>query len=231
MLGVRLGEHHEFHVSRIPLKIREGLNQVVNFIFGKRQPQARVGFHQGIAATSENWHPSQEPRLFMAEQQLCAAHLMKYFLGHAVMQQRCDFLALFQAKLAPRTNVIGRAPLNPMYLPKATVSGDVRCLAGPGRERAGARHNQEKHAVRLFHRHTRAIGQEPVQNSLLRVREVCLQVNKVHELSINMLDFRHDILNSGMQFAGAEWRERGSAAKFKHDINLYRAKRGSLGAI
>jgi hypothetical protein len=46
-----------------------------------------------------------------------------------------------------------------------------------------------------------------------------------------MLDFRHDILNPGMQFAGAEWRERGSAAKFKHDINLYRAKRGSLGAI
>ena len=61
--------------------------------------------------------------------------------------------------------------------------------------------------------------------------EVRLQIDKMHELCINVLYFRHDILNPGMQFARAEWRKRGCAAKFKHDINLYRAKRGSLGAI
>ncbi len=40
VLGVRLCKHHELNIGRIPFKIRERLHQVVDFIFGERQPQA-----------------------------------------------------------------------------------------------------------------------------------------------------------------------------------------------
>ena len=48
-----------------------------------------------------------------------------------------------------------------------------------------------------------------------------LQIRKVHELGIHMFHRRHDVLDAGMQLAGTKGRERGSAAKFKHDQNLY----------
>ena len=40
VFGVRLGEHHQFDVGRIPRQIREGFDQVVDFVFRERQPQA-----------------------------------------------------------------------------------------------------------------------------------------------------------------------------------------------
>ncbi len=65
----------------------------------------------------------------MTEQQLRTAHFVEDLLGHAVMQQCCDLLALFKPQLPTGTNVISSASLDSVYLTKAAISGNVRCLA------------------------------------------------------------------------------------------------------
>src|SRR5680860_246601 len=167
----------------------------------------------------------------MTEQQLSAAHFVEDFLSHSIVQQRGNLLALIQTKLLAGLYIKSRASLNSLNLAQTAITGNVGCLAGPGRQSPRARYHEKQYAVRLFTRHTGPIGQKPVKNGLLGIRKCALQIHKVHEFGINMLNLGHTGLNSGVPFMRAEWRKRGCAAKFKHDINLYRAKRGSPGAF
>ena len=43
MLGVRLGEHHQFDIRRRALQFRVTLTQVGDFVLGQGQAETRVG--------------------------------------------------------------------------------------------------------------------------------------------------------------------------------------------
>src|SRR5690606_26695917 len=98
-----------------------------------RQAQPAICFHQGIPATRQHRYPSQRARLFVAEQKFCAAHLVEHFLSHTIVEKGCDLLALLQAKFLAGLYIVGNAALNSANLPEATITGDIRRLAGPWR--------------------------------------------------------------------------------------------------
>src|SRR5690554_7436640 len=122
-------------------------SQVINFVVRQSQAQAPVCLNQSGPAASQHRHPTKGPGFVMAEQQLCPTRLMKYFLGHSVMQQGCNLLALFKAELARGPHVVSDTALDSSNLPKATVAGNVGGLAGPWRERSRARDDEEQNAI------------------------------------------------------------------------------------
>jgi hypothetical protein len=52
MLAVGLREHHQLHIGGVALQACEGVDQVVDFVFGQSQAPGLVGIHQGGAATT-----------------------------------------------------------------------------------------------------------------------------------------------------------------------------------
>jgi hypothetical protein len=53
VFGVRLGEHHQLHVSGVAAHAREVFDEVIDLVFRKGQAQLGVGHHQrGAAAGS-----------------------------------------------------------------------------------------------------------------------------------------------------------------------------------
>ena len=228
VLRVGLREHHQFHVGRITLKAGERLHQVVNLVFRQRQAQPGVGFNQGITATGQHRYTAQRARFVVAEQQHGTAGFVEDGLGHAVVQQGGNLFPLLQAQLTAGLHIVGNTTFDTANLAQAAVAGNVRGLTGPGRQRARPGHHKEQNPFRFFNLYTGAVCQQPVQNRVFRVGEVIIEIHKVHELGIHMGYIRNNILDPGVQLAGTERRERGSAAKFKHDINLYRAKSGDV---
>ena len=62
VLGVRLGEHHEFHIARVAAQIGEGGRQVVDLVLRQRQPEVDVGLAQGADASGQHGHARERFR-------------------------------------------------------------------------------------------------------------------------------------------------------------------------
>src|SRR5690554_3008642 len=227
MLRVCLGKHHQLDVRRITLKVGERRYQVIDLVVGQGKAEAPVCLNQSTPATGQHRHPAEGPGLVMTEQQLGATRLMEYFLGHAVMQQGCNFFSLFEAKLAGGADVVSDTAFNSANLSQATVASDIGSLTGPRRECSRARDHQEQNTIWLLQFNAGPVGQKAIKYCLFRIGKVGIEIHKVHEFCVYMLHIRNKLLNPGVQLSGTERRERGSAAKFKHDINLYRANRGT----
>ena len=56
MLRVRLGEHHEFGVSRVALQARVALDEIIDFAIAKCQAQFSIRSDQGITPLAGEWN-------------------------------------------------------------------------------------------------------------------------------------------------------------------------------
>ncbi|MNQ47520.1 hypothetical protein D3C85_613650 [compost metagenome] len=219
MLGVGLGEHHQFDVVRIAPQAVETADQVIDFVFGQGQAQLDVGLFQGGAATAEHIHRGQRLGFGVTEQRRGVLHIGQHQLGHAVMQQVRGPLQLGFAQLAG--NVVGDAALDALDLRQAAVARDVAGLARPGRDGAETRNTQQQTAARLLHRHTRTVLEQPGQHLFFIGAEHPGDIGKMRELGIQP---SHSGYLAGQlleQFTVAESRKGGSAAQDQHGNSLW----------
>ena len=156
VLGVRLGEHHQFHVGGIALQAIEGIDQVFDLVLGQGQAPLLVGGFQGqpsmFGAAAEHIDKLHGLGLQRGKQ------LLRFFargedrFGHAVVQQRGDLRGLLGTQLGRATQqarlqadaVFGDA-FHPEHF-QAAVACDVGGLGGPGRDRAHAWRDDEGRA-------------------------------------------------------------------------------------
>ena len=182
VLGVGLGEHHQFDVVRVALETLEGVDQVVDLVFGQGQAQVDVGLGQGVTATGEDVHRGHRLGLGMAEQVSGLLQLAEHALGHAVVQLGGDQFGVGFAQAAG--NVVGDTALQALDRLQAAVVGNVAGLAGPGRNGAQARHDQEQAAARLLYRHARAVLEQTAQHLLLVGGQLAVDIGEVGEFGI-----------------------------------------------
>ena len=88
VLGVGLREHHQFNVGRIPAKTLKALDQIVDFIIGKRQAQIHIGPLQRRSPAIDHIYSGKGSRFGMLEQRLSIIHVEENHLRHAIMQYR-----------------------------------------------------------------------------------------------------------------------------------------------
>ncbi len=183
MLGVGLGEHHQFNVARVAAKAGEAFNQIVDLVFGQRQTQAAVGFNQRITATGQDVDTLERLGLGMREQRCCRIQIIQRQLGHTVVQLGFQHRALICRQFA--TDVIGNTALQAQHLAQATVAGDVGRLTGPGGNGAKTRHNQHQFANGLLYRHGRAIAQQTIKHLRGLLVQLAAQLGEMHELGVH----------------------------------------------
>ena len=220
VFGVRLGEHHQLDVVRVPAQLGEALHQVVDFVLGQGQAQIAVGLLQGGATATQHVHGDQRLGLGMAEQCGGVLEALQYGLRHAVMQQGGDLGHIGIAQAA--RHVVGDAALQTLDLAQAAVAGDVAGLARPGRQGAEARHGEEQTTGGFLHRDTRTVLEQTVQHGLLVAGQLAGHIGEVGKLGIqagNGRDLAGQLLE---QFAVTEGGKGGSAAQDQH-------RRNSLG--
>ncbi|MNF60032.1 hypothetical protein D3C84_416360 [compost metagenome] len=196
VLGVGLGEHHQFDVVRVALEALEAGHQVVDLVFGKGQAQLDVGrFQRGTTAT-EDVDGSQRLGLGMAEQAGGFFKLVQYQLSHAVVKDVGDSSGIGLAQLT--ADIVSNAALQALDAFQPTVVGDVAGLARPGRDGAKTRDYQEQAAAWLLHRYTRAVLQKASQYLLLFSGQGAGNFGEVSEFSIqatNSGDFLAQLLD------------------------------------
>ncbi|MNN44425.1 hypothetical protein D3C81_1587160 [compost metagenome] len=195
VLGVGLGEHHQFDVVRVALEALEGVDQVVDLVFGQGQAQVDVGLGQGVTAAGQDVHRGHRLGLGVAEQVSCLLQLGQHALGHAVVKFGGDQCGVSVAQGAG--NVVGDAALQALDRLQAAVVGDVAGLAGPGRNGAQARHDQEQAAARLLYRHARAVLEQTAQHLLLVGGQLAVDIGEVGKFGIqtsNSGDFLAQLL-------------------------------------
>ena len=54
MLAVRLGKHHQLNIGRVAQQLREGIDQVIDFINSQRQAKLGIGFFKRCFASRKN---------------------------------------------------------------------------------------------------------------------------------------------------------------------------------
>ena len=163
MLGVGLGEHHQFRVAGVAPQSGETFHQVIDLVVRQSQTQLAVGPGQRVAASADHIHRGQRLGLMMAEQRLGLLGLIQHRLHHAVMQRRHQ---LRPGDIRVRPQPIFNAPLHSQHLVEASVMADIGGFGRPGRDRAGARHHQELAAFHLLLADRRAIAQQTVEHRL-----------------------------------------------------------------
>ncbi|MNV41872.1 hypothetical protein D3C71_1335240 [compost metagenome] len=195
VLGVGLGEHHQFDVVRVARQLLEGVDQVVDLVFGQGQAQVDVGLGQGRTAAGQDIDRGHRLGLGMVEQVGRLLQLGQHALGHAVVQFGGDDLCVGFAQGAG--DVVGDTALQALNRLQAAVMGDVAGLAGPGRNGAQARHDQEQAAARLLYRHARAVLEQTAQHLLLVGGQLAIDIGEVGEFGIqtsNSGDFLAQLL-------------------------------------
>ena len=67
VLGVRLREHHQFHIGRIAFQPSEAVQQIIDFVIRQRQSQFAIGDGQRLSPVSEYVHSRQRCRFRLGE--------------------------------------------------------------------------------------------------------------------------------------------------------------------
>ena len=214
MLGVGLGEHHQFDVVGVTPQTVEAGHQIVDFVFSKGQTQLNVGFLQRCATATEDVHSGQRLGLGMAEQCRRAFHVIQHQLRHAVVQQLSNSLRISCIELT--TDVERQATLDALNLRQAAVAGNIAGLARPGRDGAKTRNGQKQATVWLLHRHTRAVFEQTGQHLLFVGIQNTGNFGKMRELGVHAGDRWHLAGQLFKQFAVTESRKSGSAAQDQH---------------
>ncbi len=114
MLGIRLREHHELGVGRVPPEFAVAADEVVDFLVGQRQPEVGVGRDQRFASLLLQGNQAHRHRFVLGEQGLDAGDIGKCRLRHAIDQQVTQRQGIGIARLARETDAIADAAFDPV---------------------------------------------------------------------------------------------------------------------
>src|SRR5450830_827633 len=214
VLGVGLGEHHQFDVVRVALQAVEGVDQIIDLVFGQGQAQFGVGLRESGAATAEHVNRGQRLGLGVTEQTAGLFQLADDDLGHAVVQAAGDQLGLGIAELA--RDIEGNTAFQALDFFQAAVAGDITGLARPGRDGAEPRQNQEQAAGRLLNGNAWAVLQKACQHLLFVGGQDASHVGEVSKFSIQACNSWNLLAQLLKEFAVAKGRKGRSAAQDQH---------------
>ena len=175
VLGVRLGEHHQFNVGRVALGVGEGLQQVVDFIVRHRQAQVGIRLFQRGAACAHYVDRLQRLGFEAREQAGSLVRVAQHGFGHAVVQQCCHGLHLFAIQFPGRAqagaqdaalqvDAVGNAAFHPVDMRHAAVVHDIGGLGSPGRDGAETGNDDKffHHAFSVLRQGWLAVSQQAV---------------------------------------------------------------------
>ena len=86
VLGVGLGEHHQFDVVRVAAEGGEGGDEVVDLVVGEGEAEVLVGGDEGAAAGGEHRNGVHRARLLLAEERGAGIEITEDGFRHAVVE-------------------------------------------------------------------------------------------------------------------------------------------------
>ena len=117
--------------------------QIVDFVGRESKSQGHIDVFQRRAPARQHLHDRERLRVVMAEQRLHLIERAEHRLGHAVVNEFQDLMAVERgfAGKNPR-----RSPLDAAYCLETASARDIGRLGGPRRDGAQTRH-AEQHAA------------------------------------------------------------------------------------
>src|SRR5438874_4997525 len=179
----------------------------------QRQSPRAIGLHERRPAGRER-HALEGPRGGVREQARHLGRVEQRHLGHAIEERRRERSEAGGAEGARRLEAVLDAALDAPYRLEPAHPGDVGGLARPGRDGAGARHDQHEVRRALSGRRRRlrprAVGQEREQRGALARGERSRALDEVHEARIERGHGRLDRAQTLEELRSAKRRERRS---------------------
>ena len=231
MFRVGLGEHHQFHIGGIAPEFAEHGRQIIQFRRRERQPEFIVGRAQRPNAARCQADIAQRGRFMLCKQGAGGLGIEDGGLGHAVMQQGPEPLAFggAKARAVGQVKAINPTPFDPPEFAEAAVAEDVGGLAGPGRDRARPRHddNISGQIVRLA---AALRVQQRRQPRVLGLGQLALGLGEIDIMRARGLDFRHGGAQDGEQLFDPKIRQGRAAGQDQHGLGRAQGSggRGSL---
>ena len=144
VLRVRLREHRELDVGRVAPLALEVREEVVDLVRRQGEAHRRVRLDDGGAAADEHVDLRQRLRGDVAEEEVGLVEGRENGLRHAVVEEGPGGGEVSRVPV----EVEGRAALDAAHEAlEPALAGDVGGLGGPGRDRAGARRDQDHPAA------------------------------------------------------------------------------------
>ena len=226
MLAVGLGKHHQLHIRGVALLLGKGFEQVVDFIVSQCQPPFLVGLLQRLAAcirpSGEDIHMRHGCGIQTGKQVLSSIQRGQNAFGHAVVQQRLDGLALRICQRRAMQKILG-ATLDAMHAHRfgqAAVAGNIGGFAGPRRNRAHARRDDDAGICPALVLKRLAIGEQLLQLLLAGCIQRPGAFNPMDVAGIQGAHFGRNLLDVRQQLLATEGGQ-GIAACERSDEGLH----------
>ena len=144
VLRIGLREHHEFNISRIAVGFREGVREVVDFVFAHGQAHREVGISERLTAVLQKIN-RYHGFAGQFEENLFSFHIsVNNAFCHAVMKNTGHTGKNFSFRsVAREVDVIERSPFNTKDHVQAAVMRNIRGFTGPRADCAQARNHHE----------------------------------------------------------------------------------------
>ena len=176
MFGVRLREHHQFHIRRVAGKGGECRGQVADLLRRERQAQALVGGYEGGARVRPQRHARQALGCALGCEQAGEVVAEHHRLGHAVVQR-------VELPRGLALEVPAHTALHPRHRRRAAAVEDLGGFARPRRDGARARrHHAERRADQPWLIGARAVVQKRSNNVPLAAVRFLAEQHEVNEL-------------------------------------------------
>ena len=141
VLGVGLGEHHQFDIGRVATGRGERRDQVVDLI--GRQGEAELLIRLFDCSTSRCQRDTAQRAWTMPlEKSLRLRRVEQRGFRHAVVQQRCEPIELRRRQRARRVQTVRDATFDAPHRRQTAHPCDISGLARPRRDRAKARDDE-----------------------------------------------------------------------------------------
>ena len=219
VFGVGLREHHEFDVGRIAVELREGVDEVVDFVFGKRKTHRNVRFFERGAAARhdvDRRHGTAFERFKELRRVKVDGHDR---FRHAVVENGGELRGKFVRNRSGEREREDRAALDAGDALNAAVLDDVGSLRRPGRDRAQTRHHHEGEV--FAHGDGRiAVGQERFEAGAFIVGQSAFGMHKMHEAARDRFDKGRNLTQRRERTGRAEVRKSQTALEFENRSDL-----------
>jgi hypothetical protein len=212
MLGVRLREHEQLGVRWIALDGAKALEEIVDLGVAEREPELDVRARERCTPIAAERDASSARRRRVPEQGLCVSRVVHDALGHAIVQCTRDGLELAHAERPATGERIGHAPLDPLDHVETADVNDVGGLARPRRDRAEARHDDERRTRRDGAR-ARTVAQQRLEALQLGRRERPARLDEVQIVARERRDAGTDATDRLQAALHAKARQRRATGK------------------
>ena len=193
MLGVRLGEHHQFDVGRIAAQSLEGLDQIIDLVIRQCQAQRAIGLHQCVTTTAEDVDMGKLCRALMLEEARRVLSTRQHRFGHAVVQAGGQRGEEFFAQRGVELDAVGDATFEAADLRETTVGSDVGGLGRPGRQRAEAGNDEEEMTFGRALVATGAVVQQTLERGPVGTAQFTIDLGQMQVLGMKGFHLRHQL--------------------------------------